>query len=588
MQAGHWVAGRYRLDAEIGSGGNGTVWRATDQELDRVVALKHALPSGRGPGAERLRLLRREARILARINHPHVVTIFDVLVDDGECWLVMEYVDAPGLGELGKVEPRRAADLGAQLADALAAVHEAGVVHRDIKPSNVLVTADNRAKLGDFGISRVVHGDVTATDTGLLAGTPGYVAPEVASGGEPTPASDVFSLGATLFAAVEGVSPFGRAANPLVLLRRAADGEIAEPTENELTPALSALMAVAPARRPSAADAGRMLHRIAGTPAPARRKSRKGLIAVAAAAIVIVAAASVWLTTGGDDGTAAPAPPAPQPVSLIGDARSADPCALTDSAALTKYGDAHRDPDYGNFDRCDVIVAGADDSEVDVKVQLDRGQAPAGPVQTAGRIGVLREAADGDECDRTLILPGTDLVRVSTQQNGDGQADLCAMAETATGSALAVLNRGPVPRRTTPAAATSLIDVDACSLLDANALNAFPGVDALHPEEGFGGWKCRWNSTTSSSTLIVGFDRNRPLNAEDGRPVMIGGHHAFVEPDEYDVDTCMVEVEHRQFTSVTGSAVVELLQVVITGPQPREQQCDLATSLTAPAVAKLP
>ncbi|HZE37255.1 MAG TPA: serine/threonine-protein kinase, partial [Stackebrandtia sp.] len=224
------MAGRYRIDRQLGSGGNGVVWRATDQRLHRQVALKQALSNDSVGVGERVARLKREAEILARLNHPYVVTLFDVVCSDNVWWLVMEYATGHSLAEQGRLSVEQAAAVGVQLANALEALHAKGILHRDIKPANVLISDDGRAKLGDFGISRDVRGAATLTATdGLFAGTPGYLAPEVAQGDEPSEASDVFSLGATLFAAVEGESPFGATDNQLATLRRTAEGEVAAP-----------------------------------------------------------------------------------------------------------------------------------------------------------------------------------------------------------------------------------------------------------------------------------------------------------------------------------------------------------------------
>ncbi|MFI6596031.1 serine/threonine-protein kinase [Nonomuraea sp. NPDC050536] len=193
MESVHAVADRYRLEERIGSGGNGMVWRAVDEELGRVVAVKRALTGD----DQRVALLRREARILARVSHPNVVTVYDLVPDGGAWWLVMEYVPARSLAEHGTLPPGRVAEIGVQLACGLRAVHEAGVLHRDVKPGNVLLSDHGQAKLGDFGISRSPDGEITITDVGTVIGTPAYVAPEVANGADPSPASDVFSLGAT-------------------------------------------------------------------------------------------------------------------------------------------------------------------------------------------------------------------------------------------------------------------------------------------------------------------------------------------------------------------------------------------------------
>ena len=167
----------------------------------------------------------REGRIGARLQHPHVISMFDVVVHDERPWLVMEYLPSKSLAamlaESGPMEPRVVAEIGRQVADGLAAAHAAGVVHRDVKPGNVLIADDGRVKLTDFGVSRAVD-DVQLTRTGLIAGTPAFLSPEVARGQEPTAASDVFALGATLYAAVEGRPPFGLDDNAYALLHKVA------------------------------------------------------------------------------------------------------------------------------------------------------------------------------------------------------------------------------------------------------------------------------------------------------------------------------------------------------------------------------
>ena len=204
------IAGRYTLEREIGRGGSATVHLARDEVLGRQVALKRI---GVMPGADTPELARaeREARLAASLNHPHVVSIFDLVMEDDAHWLVMEYVDGRTLSDLvrdeGPLGSQEAARVLGQAADALADAHAAGIVHRDVKPSNILMTDDLEAKLGDFGIARAGQ-DAALTRTGLVTGSPAYLAPEVASGATATPASDVWSLGATLFHAVEGRPPY--------------------------------------------------------------------------------------------------------------------------------------------------------------------------------------------------------------------------------------------------------------------------------------------------------------------------------------------------------------------------------------------
>jgi eukaryotic-like serine/threonine-protein kinase len=264
------VAGRYRLEERIGAGAMGVVWRGTDERLGRVVAVKqvflHAGLDEREADEVRQRTL-REGRIAARLQHPHAISVFDASIEGDEPWLVMEYLPsrslAAVLGEQGTLEPRTVARIGRQVADALDAAHQAGIVHRDVKPGNVLLGADGTVKITDFGISRAT-GDLTLTRTGMLAGTPAYLAPEVARGENSTSASDVFSLGATLYATVEGIPPFGADDNALALLHSVAAGKVVPPQQaGPLTALLMRLLRDDPAERPSAAQARQELGRIA-------------------------------------------------------------------------------------------------------------------------------------------------------------------------------------------------------------------------------------------------------------------------------------------------------------------------------------
>lgn len=266
------VAGRYRLGERIGAGAMGIVWRARDERLRRTVAVKQLLvrPGLDAVGTEEARSrAMREARIAARLQHPNAVTVYDVAEHDDQPWLIMEYVPSRSLGaelaERGPLPPYRVARIGSQVAAALAAAHDAGVVHRDVKPGNVLIAADGTAKITDFGISRAVD-DVVLTATGLLSGTPAYLAPELAQGGLPVSASDVFSLGSTLYAAVEGQPPFGTGDNPLALLHTVAAGAVTPPRNaGPLTEVLMSLLAREPDARPTMREAADRLAAVADT-----------------------------------------------------------------------------------------------------------------------------------------------------------------------------------------------------------------------------------------------------------------------------------------------------------------------------------
>ena len=210
------IGGRYLLQRQIGRGGMGAVWLAVDEVLGRDVAVKRIgyFPGGDTPGLVRAQ---REAKLAARLNHPHVVAVFDFVTEGHEQWLVMEHVEGTDLAglvdEYGGLPPDDAAKVLGQVAEALAAAHAAGIVHRDVKPSNILITRDGTAKLADFGIARAR--DSTVTASGLVTGSPAYLAPEVAAGQPATEASDVWSLGASLYQALAGHSPYDTSDNVL-------------------------------------------------------------------------------------------------------------------------------------------------------------------------------------------------------------------------------------------------------------------------------------------------------------------------------------------------------------------------------------
>ncbi|WP_143220121.1 serine/threonine-protein kinase, partial [Actinomadura sp. CNU-125] len=216
MAQGRLLGTRYRLDSVVGRGGMGTVWRAHDTMLDREVAVKEVeLPPGLTESEHAVLYERtlREARASARLNHPGVVTVHDVVEEAGRPWIVMELVTAPSLQDMlenGPVGHRRIAEIGLQMLAALRHAHEKGILHRDVKPSNVLITDIGRVVLTDFGIAQM-EGDSTLTQTGLVMGSPAYIPPERAAGEErAVPASDLWGLGATIYAAVEGRSPYER------------------------------------------------------------------------------------------------------------------------------------------------------------------------------------------------------------------------------------------------------------------------------------------------------------------------------------------------------------------------------------------
>ncbi|WP_241901668.1 serine/threonine-protein kinase [Nocardioides houyundeii] len=257
------MAGRYVLEREIARGGMGAVWLGRDTVLDRVVALKRVgmVPGGSTPDLARAE---REARLAAALSHPHVVAVFDLVADGPEHWLVMEYVPGASLAEVirrdGPLPAERAAALLAQTADALTAAHGVGIVHRDVKPSNILVTAQDEAKLTDFGIARA-EADASLTQTGLVTGSPAYLSPEVASGSSATPASDVWALGATLFHALAGRPPYDASDNVLgAMYQIVHETPPRLPDAGWLGPLLEHTMATDPADRWSMTQVRDFLH----------------------------------------------------------------------------------------------------------------------------------------------------------------------------------------------------------------------------------------------------------------------------------------------------------------------------------------
>ncbi|MDX2705508.1 protein kinase [Streptomyces sp. PA03-6a] len=210
------IADRYRLGAVLGKGGMGTVWRAVDETLGRTVAVKELRFPHNIDEDEKRRLVTRtlrEAKATARIRNTGAVTVFDVVEEDGRPWIVMELVEGRSLSDAiredGPLTPKRAAEVGLTVLDVLRAAHKEGILHRDVKPSNVLIADDGRVVLSDFGIAQI-DGDPSVTSTGMLVGAPSYISPERARGQKPGPPADLWSLGALLYASIEGRPPYDK------------------------------------------------------------------------------------------------------------------------------------------------------------------------------------------------------------------------------------------------------------------------------------------------------------------------------------------------------------------------------------------
>ncbi|WP_433255642.1 protein kinase domain-containing protein [Streptosporangium sp. CA-135522] len=370
------IGARYRLLEHIGHGGMGTVWRARDEVLGRDVAVKEVIPSPDLTGPERevftVRTL-REARAAGRIGHPGVATVYDVIEENGRPWIVMQLVDSRTLGavvrEDGPLPPARAAQIGLEVLGALLAAHAAGVLHRDVKPDNVLLSKDGRAVLTDFGIA-VLEGDSSVTRTGALIGTPAFIAPERASGGPAEFASDLWSLGVTLYMAVEGRSPFERAhplatlsavmhqepaplrfagslgpvifgllrkdpaqrmsaQEVLIHLRAIVNGTEPQPTAPIALPSSAAAAAVPAQPGPSARPADRAATDPVAASSRRRRRPAVAGLAAAVLAITLTSGGAAWVALNSSGG-----PPTEPPTSASVPARENTPKRKTEQAKL--------------------------------------------------------------------------------------------------------------------------------------------------------------------------------------------------------------------------------------------------------------
>jgi predicted Ser/Thr protein kinase len=370
------LAGRYRLVSPIGRGGMGVVWRAQDETLHREVAVKEVLLAGDLPESERSEFYRRavrEARAAALLDHPGIITVHDVVTEDDRPWIVMELVAGRSLGRAAPLPPQAVAAIGLRVLEALGAAHLRGILHRDVKPTNILLADDGRVILTDFGIASL-EGDPSLTRTGDFVGSPGFVAPERLREQPVGPASDLWSLGATLYAAVEGRSPFGRD-TPMGSLGAVLTDEPPPPVRaGPLAPVLWHLLVKDPAARIPAGDAARALRQVSEglpsgleTPTPARpaRGRRAGpALAAAIAVLLVVAAVTVaFRARGADHPRSRPsAPPtttsaAPASPSAARYVRPFDFCALLSRAQVDKLVPGAKRLSSGDAHSCDWGVA---------------------------------------------------------------------------------------------------------------------------------------------------------------------------------------------------------------------------------------
>ncbi|MFJ4785744.1 serine/threonine-protein kinase [Streptomyces sp. NPDC088794] len=632
-EAGDRVAGRYLLQETIGSGGMGVVWRAWDERLQRRVAVKCA----RLDDDRATRRLMGEARNAGRLHHPNIVGVFDYIDEGVTCWIVMEYVPSRSLAQImaerGPLPPEEAGSIGCQIADALVKSHNEGVVHGDVTPENILVTDEGVARLTDFGISRALWSEVTHSGThgmtGGVRGKPRYLAPELAKGLPMGEKADVFSLGASLFAAVEGRSPYGEAEHLMTYLARAVEGHI-EPARRAgpLTEPLAALLTVDPRHRPDAAGARKLLTQATPPPPhlqaqlhdhstrtldlsaltlhlPRLVRRRRRPLAIGAGALVTAGAITAGLVLfgpwdshgGGDRAAGADAKPSASAATsaagragTIGDDRTADPCALLDAASLSRFGTTELDPDYGEIDRCDVLVENSSgDDTADLQVNLDADRDEYDGVQATRVVDgltVVTLKRDGDVCERAVQTADSRQIRIIGKRLASSSPDPCALADAATDRVVGILADSPVPRRPSPPAADSLARVDACALLDATALERLPGVEADNDDRGFGGWDCDWSSDDGEREVQIQYSRDNSLT-DDGKPVDVAGTRSYYVADEAEDDSCTVRTPHRTYTDSVGDETIELFQLTVYAPEPSGQLCDTAVELAGVVVRNI-
>lgn len=572
VKIGDVVAERYRLEGTVGAGGMGVVWRATDLELRREVAVKQATAGD----------TRREARIGAGLQHPNVITVFDVVTgEDDTRLLVMEYLPSRSLAQVlradGPLPPDQAAHIGAQVAAALDAMHAKGMVHRDVTPANILVAEDGTAKLTDLGIA--MWDNVTVTGSAQAPGTPGYIAPEVLAGQATTGASDMYALGITLSTAVEGAGEQDTQTSWFGIV-------------------LSALTHLSPKRRPTAARAREMLQEVsANAPKPPKPLLSGRTLTVAGAVLfvaAVVAGVLVWRPFANDG--------AAQTSSLIGDPRTVDACGFIDETPLKRFGKTQLERDFGEFNRCDVWVSpdGTDENESQVFVTVETGtEGDEGTWNLSLQDGPIRPVypqPEDNKCKRLVLLPGRYRVEVTAIHDDGVPGDLCAMADALFSNILSVVYSGHLPRVAAPDSA-SIASLHACDLVRPGDLDRVLGRRAVSqdtPE--YGDWSCSWTGPQNNLWVSMYFVRDwAPSSGHFGDETEIAGREAAVDSSgSWGDDTCMVRVVYRTYSSTglegeDAQSKTEQLRIEVTsGDQPMADRCANAKRIAEVASNRLP
>lgn len=323
-------------------------------------------------------------------------------------------------------------------------------------------------------------------------------------------------------------------------------------------------------------------------------------MAISAGALAVAAAVTAGIlvaTSGGDpDDTsrapdAKPSAAAAAQAGAIGGIRTANPCGLLDAASLSRFGGTELDPDYGELDRCDVLVLGDDGDElagVEANFLSEAREFDGGvQVRRVGNVQVAGLTRVGDHCERYIRTSDRRGIIIRGERREAGAPDPCALADAATDYAVTVLARGPVPRRAESWPATSLARLDACKLLDTAALDRVPDLRTRPSDYGFANWDCEWASADGDKAFVeLSFTRDNQLE-DDGRPKSIAGTTAYVSPEEEGAGSCVVHAPHRTYTNSVGDPTTELFRLTVRGQRSAAQQCATAEALTATALRQI-
>ncbi len=560
MDDNRWLGAElagYRIEALIGRGGAGVVYRATQLRLQRRAAVKLLAP-GLATDAEYRQRFEREARLAAALEHPHIVPVYDSGFADGVLYLTMRYIDGPNLAtavrDNGPMDLHRTCNLLTGIAEALDSAHHAGLVHRDVKPANVLLTAANPstghryAYLCDFGIARHVVSDSTLTATGQFLGTVSYCAPEQLQRQPVDGRTDQYALACVAYYCLTGRAPFAGGDPAGVMFAHIGAAPPQASTHNpDLPSAVDDVLARALAKQPTDrfGNCTTFIQALAsaigstapprssprGHPVPttdptdtalpeeaattqirpplarptSRSRLRRTLLLLGIPAFaVIVAVTALWLlpaTTNSATSPPATAQPSPatstDPTVPISDPRLADPCALLSPEHFSASGTVVTGPAINEFfSRCTLVLSLSTGATVSVHATFGalNGRRIDARAEQPGSLPIRRFAASKPGCPRSIVLSDQHMVDISVDVSA-GSADACAIADLGTTHAIKnLVERGVQYLPSVASDAHSLRRLHACALLDDESLRRVPSLDPTRRAESFGGWECTWGN----------------------------------------------------------------------------------------------